>query len=193
MTESPVPMTDPSGWLDQYGNYLYRYAMYRLGNPDTAEELVQETFIAALKSRENFSGKSSERTWLVGILKHKIIDHLRKIYRERALVEELGTDVTLEGEFRSDGHWADGPQKWDTDPMEVINQKQFWETLQSCLEGLPKETAQAYVLREVDGLSSEEICKVMNITPNNLWVRLHRARMGLRRCLEKNWFGRDNV
>ena len=183
------PATDPSQWLDDHGDYLFRYALFRINDPSVAEELVQDTFIAALKGRETFSGRSSERTWLVGILKHKVIDHLRSVYRERGLMEGLEQESATDPEFGRIGNWVEGPRKWEINPEEVINQKQFWETLKKCLEDLPEDNARAYVMREVDGFSSEEICKVLNISANNLWVRLHRARTKLRRCLEKNWFG----
>ena len=188
MAETDAQLSDPAEWLDKHGNYLFRYALYRLGDPSIAEELVQETFIAGLKGREGFSGRSTERTWLVGILKHKVIDHLRKLYRERSLIQSIEAEGSTDGEFNRIGHWVEGPSKWDVNPAEVANQKEFWDVLQVCLSALPEETARAYMMREVDGMETEEICKVLNITANNLWVRLHRARMALRRCLEKNWF-----
>jgi RNA polymerase sigma-70 factor (ECF subfamily) len=161
--------------------------LLRLRDRDLAEEAVQETFLAALKARHTFSGRSSERTWLVGILKHKVVDHFRKLSREpfAETVEQEEGSFIEEGEWR--GHWraGDGPLDWGPVP----DRKAFWEVLDACLLKLPPRLADAFTLREIDGLSGEEVCKVLRVTPTNLWVMLHRCRAQLRRCLEVNWFG----
>jgi RNA polymerase sigma-70 factor, ECF subfamily len=180
-------LTEPEQWVRRYGDYLYRYAFYRLGDPAAAEELVQDTFIAALRNRGHFSGKSSERTWLIGILKHKLIDHLRRMYREKETFGQQDAEEVMAGDFDRSGSRFAVPEKWTIDPAAVIEQKEFWEILQRCLGKLPPATAQAYAMREIDGLPAEEICKVLGISTNNLWVRLHRARRALRQCLETNW------
>ncbi len=187
MATDEVERTNPELWVERHGDYLYRYALFRLRDPTTAEEMVQETFIAALRNRAGFSGHSSERTWLVGILKHKVLDHLRRIYREKAAFGETDADEALRTDFNWFGLWAASPGQWAMDPEQALEQKEFWELLHDCLRTLPAKTADAYALREIDGLDAEEVCKVLHISPNNLWVRLHRARMALRQCLEIKW------
>jgi RNA polymerase sigma-70 factor, ECF subfamily len=185
--------SNPEVWVDQYGDYLFRYAMSRLRDRTLAEEAVQETFLAALKGKESFGGQSSERTWLIGILKHKIIDHFRKSSRELPLFEEQ-LPYEQEESFRSTGewvgHWTEqaAPGEWGMDPIKSLQQKEFWEALERCLSMLPARLAQVFILREMDEMSSDEICKTLNITESNLWVMLHRARAQLRRSLEINYF-----
>ena len=185
---------DPGRWLDEHGDYLFKYAVFRLRDDTAAEDAVQETFLGALKAYEKFQGRGSERTWLVGILKHKIIDHFRKAEREAPIGEE-GDDGPEHADFfeRSDewvGHWnADcAPSEWHATPAELIERSDFWKVFSDCLSPLPQRTASAFTLREVDGLKSEEICEILSISVNNLWVMLHRARLHLRNCLEINWF-----
>jgi len=184
---------DPATWVDAYGDYLYSYALLRLRHRDLAEELVQETFLAALKSYKNFAQQSSERTWLVGILKHKVVDHFRRSTRERPIADfEISADD--DDAFRQTGEWANhwtpegAPKSWSDDPSQIVEQKEFWEIFNRCLAQIPPRLAEAFTLREVDGLSSDEVCEALNITPNNLWVMLHRARALLRRGLETSWF-----
>jgi len=187
--------SDPETWVDQHGDLLYKYALMRLRDPAIVEDLVQETFLAALQARHNFAGQSSEKTWLVGILKHKIIDHFRRINRERPVNDVESLPDESEELFEVTGLWAGhwkaemGPTEWATDPGRVVEQMEFWKVFEGCLSELPARTASAFTLREMDGLTSEEICKVLNISATNLWVMLHRARAQLRRCLEVNWFG----
>jgi RNA polymerase sigma-70 factor (ECF subfamily) len=185
--------TDPETWLGAYGDYLYRYALLRVRDEAAAEDLVQETLLAALKGRRQFDGQSSERTWLTGILKHKILDRFRRQYREVSL-DEAGVDC--EGEefgmdefFAADGHWAVKPGDW-ADPAKATENAHFWDALIRCLERLSPRQRQLFVLRELHGSDNEEICKDMEITATNAGVLLYRARMSLRQCLEHHWFGR---
>ena len=184
---------DPASWVDQYGDFLYRFALSRVKDPSIAEDLVQETFLAALKSRANFQGRSTARTWLIAILKHKIVDHIRKRVREPASdkVESL-SDATamdpVEGNFKDDGEWLNRPSKWDVNPLKIYEQKEFMDVLYRCLADLPERQAEAFMMREIEGLSTEEICKALNISATNSWVMLYRARMWLRQCIEKKWF-----
>jgi len=181
-------LTDPETWVSQHGDAMYRYALMRLKNPTVAEDLVQETFLAALKARHNFAGKSSEKTWLIGILKHKIIDHFRKSKRE-VLVEDINTEADHQDEFFDEnGHWNTRIGVWNR-PNEALEQKEFWEIFSSCISDLPEHLADLYILREINGMQSDEVCKVLNIsTTNNMWVMMSRARMRIRRCLEARWF-----
>jgi RNA polymerase sigma-70 factor (ECF subfamily) len=185
--------SDPERWVEEHGDCLYRFALLRVREPAVAEDLVQETFLAAIKGRDRFAGQSSERSWLVGILKHKIIDHIRKSTRERPVefIEELPNQ--LAEQFDDHGYWRHddgfGPKEWNTDdPTTLCQQKEFWQQLDDCLARLPRRTADAFILREIDGSTGEEVCQVLGITPTNFWVLLHRARMQLRQCLETHWF-----
>jgi RNA polymerase sigma-70 factor (ECF subfamily) len=179
---------DPSVWVDQYGDYLFRYAMLRLRDRPAAEDLVQETFLAALKNRESFAGGSSETTWLVGILKHKIADHFRRQARESPAEDGDLREQPDPSPFDRSGHWESGPADWGGNPADLFRQKEFLEQFTECLSGLSPNQANAFTLREIDGADTGEICKVLNVTETNLWVILHRARMLLRRCLETRWF-----
>lgn len=184
--------TRPEMWLEAHGDYLYRYAMSRVRDESMAEDLVQETLLAALKAREDFDGRASERTWLTGILKHKVIDQLRRQYREVSLENETGTDYDdgfgMEDFFTEDGHWADKPSAWGN-PAKATENDYFWDVLARCVERLPSKQRQLFVLRELHEASNEEICKDMEITLTNAGVMLYRARISLRQCLELNWFG----
>ena len=187
---------DPSAWVDRHGDYLYRYALMRLRDPALAEDAVQETLLAALQSRKAFEGRSAERTWLTGILKHKLVDHFRKASRQAYSNSDRAEGEAFEHDelFRADGEWKGhfdptrAPVEWCAGPAELLEQGEFWETFRRCIQPLPPRITSAFTLREMEGLSSEEICEVLGITANNLWVMLHRARMHLRRCLELNWF-----
>ncbi len=157
-----------------------------------AEEVVQETFLAALRARERFAGQSSERTWLVGILKHKINDYFRKITREKPAPEGDLAERELSELFDETGRWktpSTGPKEW-MDPSSALDRQQFWEVMKRCLGELPPRMASAFSLHEIDDMPSEEICTVLNVTKSNLWVMLHRARTHLRQCLEVNYMGR---
>jgi RNA polymerase sigma-70 factor (ECF subfamily) len=179
---------DPSEWVDRYGDYLFRYAMLRLRDRSAAEDLVQETFLAALKARDSFSGNSAESTWLVGILKHKIMDHFRRQAREAPLEDGDLRERHDPSAFDESGRWASGPTAWGGNPADLYREKKFLDQLTKCLSGLSPNHANAFTLREIEGADTGEICKVLNVTETNLWVILHRARMLLRRCLEANWF-----
>jgi RNA polymerase sigma-70 factor (ECF subfamily) len=183
-------MTTPNmhNWLNEHGDYLYRFALARLRDPHLAEDVVQETFLAAIKSPD-FAGQSAPRTWLTGILKHKIIDVMRKNVREITASSLMSDeDANMDEFFDETGHWADNPQEWDM-PEDALEQKQFLGVLQTCMEKLPPKLAQLFMMRDVHETDNEEICKELNITTTNAWVMLYRARMGLRKCLEINWLG----
>ena len=184
---------DPGAWVDRHGDCLYRYALLRLRDPDLAADVVQETFLHALRSRDSFTGRSSERTWLVGILKHKVVDHLRGSGRRQAANNGLAADTEARSEFDLRGHWRTGPASWSGDPGREIETREFWDAFGGCLSGLPRGLADAFFLRELDGLSAHEVQEHLGITAANLWARLHRARSQLRQCLETGWFGRKTM
>ncbi len=175
-------------WVDEHADYLFRYALPRLRDRDAAEECLQETFLAALKSVDKFRGDSSPRTWLVGLLRRKIADHYRKRYREGKGESIDATDPTIDAWFDEKGSWVAWPKRCELDPAVLQQRADFWTVLQSCLQALPDRLAEAFTLRVVDDRKPDEVCKVLSITPTNLWVALHRARARLRACLEANWF-----
>ena len=178
------------GWVDAHGDCLYRYALTRVRKPEVAEDLVQETFLAAVRGYEKFGGRSSVRSWLCGILKHKIIDHYRKASRETSFTDiEFFADETSD-KFVALGFWKheEGPREWNPDASEVMERGEFWETMRECLGKMPQRVAAVFAMREMDDIPSKEICATLDISESNLWVMLHRARMALRECLETNWF-----
>lgn len=179
---------DPSVWVERYGDYLFRYAMLRLRDRPAAEDMVQETFLAGLKDRRTFSGDSSEATWLVGVLKHKIADHYRRQARESPLEEGDLRDHPDTGRFDGVGHWTSGPAEWAGNPADLYRQEEFLDRFRKCLSELSQNHANAFTLREIEGLGTAEICKVLDVSETNLWVILHRARAILRQCLETRWF-----
>jgi RNA polymerase sigma-70 factor (ECF subfamily) len=180
---------DPEAWLREHGDYLFRYALIRLRDRTAAEDVVQEAFLAALKGREEFRGQASVKTWLVGILKHKIMDHFRKGSREIPVSSLTSPEDSAEEFFDRNGRWKEQPSHWGNDPKETLEKKEFWNTFEACMTALPGHLSQAFALREIEELESEEICNLLKISSTNLNVMLFRARARLARCLEKNWFG----
>jgi len=178
--------TNPATWLDSYGDTLFRYALLKTGNTMVAEDLVQDTLIAALKAHDNFQQKSSEKTWLIGILKHKIIDHFRKNSREQSRDDEISDyDNRL---FDESGHWRDPIQSWGN-PEQAIEDQAFLATLENCLEKLPAHHAELFMLSEFRDLDNDVICKLLDISStNNMWVLLSRVRARLRHCIDRHWF-----
>jgi len=178
--------------IETHRGYLLRVALLQLRDRDSAEDVVQDTLLAAL-SGSGFAGKSSLKTWLTGILKHKIVDAIRRKQREPVVVAAFGDiDAELDIEdfdalFKDNGAWDAKPADWG-DPEEALGRRQFFDMMDFCLEKLPPNTARVFMMREVMELESDEICTELSITANNLWVILYRARMALRECLQKNWF-----
>jgi len=179
---------NPEKWVDLHGDCLYRFAITRIRNPQLAENAVQETFLAALKSKDRFQGKSSERTWLIGILKHKILDYFRKQYKEIPVTDLQKEQDAINSFFDVAHDTVKRPVNWEANPKLLAENNEFWIIFEQCLKKLPKSTATAFSLRELDKMETEEICKILNVTTTNLWVILHRARLSLKKCLETNWF-----
>ena len=176
-------------WLEAHGDALYAYALARVRAVEAAEDLVQETLLAALAARHKFAGLAAERTWLTGILKHKLVDHLRKAVRQRPLTE-VRPDGMLDV-FDQHGRWRVAPSSWRADPQSALENAEFREVLARCLGKLPARMAQLFWLREAEGIGSGPLCQELQISPTNLWTMLHRARLRLRRCLSENWFDRE--
>lgn len=185
---------DPTLWVDDHGDYLFRYAVVRLRDRAIAEDCVQDALLSAIQAIDSYGGKSTERTWLTGILKHKIIDYFRKHSREVPL-DPAETDLTeFDPLFERDdvfkNHWNDylSPRIWQRSPAEALQEMEFFGVLQQCMSKLPERVASVFTLREMNGLETDEICEVLQVTSSNYWVMMHRARMALRRCIEINWF-----
>lgn len=178
-------------WVDEYGDSLFHFALARVKDKGIAEDLVQDTFLSAVKAQERFKGNSSEKTWLFGILKHKVIDHFRKGKSAIFVKDPLNDPDNVEAFFNAKGGWQNRPAHWRTNPGKAQETKEFLDHFYRCLSDLPQRSADAFVYREIDGLSTEEICKHLDITANNCWVLLYRARMLLRKCLELVGFGRQ--
>ncbi|MBA2676231.1 sigma-70 family RNA polymerase sigma factor [Ramlibacter sp.] len=176
--------------LAQHRDYLLRFARLQLRNDAWAEDAVSETLLAALVKPQSFGNRSQLKTWLVGILKHKVIDILRQRKREVALDPQDG-DASEELDalaFKADGHYAAQPSDWGN-PEQELSSRQFFAVLEACTDKLPAAMGRVFLMREWLELSSDEICKELQVTPTNLYVLLHRARLRLRECLELNWFG----
>jgi len=170
---------------------LLRFAQAQLRNEAWAEDAVSDTLLAALEKPQAFAGQSQLKTWLVGILKHKVIDQLRRHAREATLPgadDEADLDEQL---FRADGHWREAPKDWG-DPEHQLRQRQFFEVLEACIELLPATQGRVFMMREWLELSTEDICKELAISSTNLWVLLHRARLRLQLCLQGRWFDRHS-
>lgn len=170
--------------------YLLKFARLQMRNDAWAEDAVSETLLAALSKPQSFEARSQLKTWLVGILKHKIIDAFRHHQREvcvSPLSDDDSNDPLEHMAFKSDGHFAEKPADWG-DPEQDLNSRQFFAILEACTDKLPVVQGRLFLMREWLELSSEEICKELGLTPTNLYVQLHRARLRLRECLELNWF-----
>jgi RNA polymerase sigma-70 factor (ECF subfamily) len=178
--------------LENHRDALLRYAKLQLRNDAWAEDAVSETILVALEKPEAFEGRAQLKTWLIGILKFKILDKFRDNAREVALPEsddESDSDA-LEGLlFKADGHFAAPVSEW-SDPVSQLNRQEFFIVLEACMEKLPAQLGRLFLMREWLELSSEEICKELRLTSTNFYVQLHRARLRLRECLDLNWYGK---
>jgi RNA polymerase sigma-70 factor, ECF subfamily len=192
VTDSKPENSDFRAQLEQQRGYLLRFASLQLRDANAAEDAVQETLLAALAGEAKFAGRSNLRTWLTGILKHKIVDSIRRSAREPTVAADLDDASEFDTLFIPDGHWKTAPAAWD-EPQSALEQKQFLGVLEQCLARLPQKTARVFMMREHLGLDTEEICKELAITPTHCWVLLYRARMALRLCLDEHWFGSGNT
>lgn len=176
--------------LAEHRAYLLRFARLQLRNEAWAEDAVSETVLAALSKPQSFGNRSQFKTWLIGILKHKVIDILRQRSREVELDSDDGADGHEELDalvFKADGHFAQTPADWGN-PEQELNSRQFFAVLEACAEKLPPSMGRVFLMREWLELPCEEICKELKLTSTNLYVQLHRARLRLRECLELHWF-----
>ncbi len=175
----------PETWVDKYSDELYRYTLVRINDTGLAEDIVQETFLSAWRAKENYKAETSEKNWLYAICKNKIIDHFRKqatnIFTGAATEENIYFDEVA--------HWRDEttPKDWQLNYDLQIETKEFYSVLDLCKKKLPVIQKNVFVMKYFDDMSSDEICKALEITPANYWILIHRGKLHLRRCLEKNW------
>jgi RNA polymerase sigma-70 factor (TIGR02943 family) len=176
---------NPNKWIDLYSDYLFNYTITRVSDRDMAQDLVQDTFLAGLKSMKNFKGESSERTWLISILKRKIIDHYRKINSNKGKAE-----VRINySDDENEGDWLEEriADPFDKTAEDRIQNRELRDAIFDCLSKLPEKQAQVFRMKTIEGYDTEDICKELNINASNLWVIIHRARTAMASCLEKNW------
>ena len=179
---------NPEKWVSNHSDYLYNYALYKVSNQEIAQDLVQETFIAGLKGAQSFQGKSTERTWLVSILKRKVIDHYRREnVRKNTSSLDYNSPFIAEGAYKN--HWNEdrGPSKWSLDKSNNLETEEFQAILNYCMSLLPEKWRSAFHLKMMEECSGDEICKELDLSSSNLWVIIHRAKLKLRECIEKNW------
>ena len=178
----------PEAWIDRHGDYLYRYALSRTRRSEIAEDLVQETFLAAWRSRDKFGGRSSLRTWLVSILRRKLVDKLRHGMREQLATDVAEVDLATNEIFDHRGRWRRPPGEWDElCPDTPSRKREFWETIAGCLGKLPDRMRRTFVFRHIAEAEPAQVCRELGVTASNFWVLLHRARLRMHQCLERNW------
>ena len=177
----------PENWVDQYADYLFNFAVSRVSDAEIAKDLVQETFFAGLKSAKNYKGTAAERTWLIAILKRKVIDHYRKINSKKGKAE---VRMNYSSQNDTDGDWL---EEQVADPLSIlendeIENEELGLAIQECISKLPKKQSLVFTMKTIQGMSTEDICKELGINPSNLWVMIHRSRTALMSCLNQNWF-----
>ncbi len=181
-------------WVTLYADSLYTWALHKTSSKETAEDLVQETFLAAVQFFERYKEKSTPKTWLFSILNNKISDYYRRKYKNPATTELQQSDDAAEELFETlferDGHWANSekPLLWSEEPEHLLDNEEFCEILQQCLQKLPVHWRAAIQLKYLEEKNGESICQELAISPTNYWQVLHRAKLQLRKCLERNWF-----
>ena len=185
LTSMSNHVIDASKWVDRYSDYLYNYTIVRVNDHEVAQDLISETFLAGLKSAKNFKGEASERTWLISILKRKVIDHYRKINSNKGKAE-VRMQYNSED---SDGDWIAErvSDPFDKTAEDTIENDELADAIHECLDLLPEKQAAIFKMKTIDNFDTEAICNVYNITPSNLWVIIHRARTSLTGCLKNNW------
>ncbi len=187
------PILNPDEWVDKYGDYLFRYAFSRLRDQTAAEEVVQETFLAGVRYAAQYSGRGSEQGWLTGILKRKIVDYVRARSKHKLTgpyEDEMDLTTQL---FDAKGNWKAGAIPWSPDPSRGVEMEELWDVVKGCLKNIPQTQADVFVLSVMEEMDAEQICQELGITPSNLWVRMHRARLGLAKCVGAKWNQNEEV
>jgi RNA polymerase sigma-70 factor (TIGR02943 family) len=177
--------SNPTDWVDRYGDALYHFAIGQVRDPVVAEDMVQETFLAAIKARDRFHGESSERTWLIGILRHKIYDHLRKTLRRKTVSLDAGSALREDDPFHEPLAWVHEVAAECMTPDRHVELNEFRAALEVALGKLPPRIAQVFALYEMEQQPGRDVCRALNISEANLWVMLHRARKQLREELSE--------
>ena len=177
----------PQNWVDHYADYLFNYAVARVSDAEIAKDLVQETFVAGLNSAKNYKGDAAERTWLIAILKRKVIDHYRKINSKKGKAE---VRVNYGSDSDSEGDWLEEQvaDPFSQDGDNALENEELGMAIQECISKLPKKQSLVFKMKTIQGMSTEDICNDLGINPSNLWVMIHRARTALMGCLNENWF-----
>jgi len=180
---------DPNRWIDNYADYLFNYTITRLDDTELAKDIVQETFFSGLKAMKNYRGDASERTWLVSILKRKIIDQYRKMNSKKGKAE---IRVNFYEEGGKKGKWLEEcvPQTWGNEAEQNIESKELGLAINNCVNALPEKYRVVFKMKTMHNIDTEEICNELDISSSNLWVIIHRARLQLRKCMEENWFNK---
>ncbi|RXP64495.1 sigma-70 family RNA polymerase sigma factor [Lutibacter sp. HS1-25] len=187
MTQQVKHTLNPDNWVKLHADFLFNYTISRISDRDLAKDLVQDTFFAGLKAMDNFQGLASERTWLISILKRKIIDHYRKINSAKGKAE-IKMNFYTEGD--KEGEWIEErvPANWNNETDKNIENSELNIVLEKCINNLPEKYAIVFRMKTILEIETEDICKELEITSSNLWVIIHRARTQLRKCMEDNWF-----
>jgi len=177
---------NPNKWIDLYSDYLYNYTISRVSDRDIAQDLVQDTFLAGLKSMKNFKGEATERTWLISILKRKIIDHYRKINSKKGKAE---VRMNYNSDTENEGDWLEErvADPFDKTAEDKLQNNELGNAIMDCLSKLPAKHAQIFTMKTIQNYDTEAICNELNITASNLWVIIHRARIAMATCLKENW------
>jgi RNA polymerase sigma-70 factor (TIGR02943 family) len=176
----------PEHWVDRYSDYLYNYTIVRVNDHEVAQDIISETFLAGLKSKDNFKGEATERTWLIAILKRKIIDQYRKSNSAKGKAE-----IRINySDDENDGNWLEDQvsDTYEKTAQETMENEELGLAILNCLDSINEKHATIFKMKTIDGIDTETICNEFNITPSNLWVIIHRARTALAECLEQNWF-----
>ena len=183
----PPQTCDLESWVEDFGDRLLRHALLRTGDRDVAQDLVQETFLAAVNGLRSFRGESSPATWLTAILRRKIADHFRRLGTHE--LQAMDTDIARSVE--TDWDWPNAAEAWSIDPRKIVEDREFWEVFGRCLRSLPPTLAEAYILRDVEGETPKNICEMLDISGTNLSMRVKRARIAMRDLLQQHWFSAD--
>ena len=186
-TGNPSRTCELESWVEEFGDRLFRHALLRTGNREVAQDLVQETFLAAVNGLEKFRGEASPMTWLSAILRRKIADHFRR--RDAHDPQTIGTDIARSVE--TDWDWPNAAEAWSIDPRKIAEDREFWEVFGRCLRSLPPTLAEAYILRDIEGETPKNICEMLGISGTNLSMRVKRARIAMRDLLQEHWFSSD--
>ena len=183
----PKHLLNPNKWIDLYADYLFNYTISRVNDREIAQDLVQDTFLAALKAMKNFKGEASERTWLISILKRKIIDYYRKINSNKGKAE---VRITSNNDSETEGDWLEErvADPFDKTAEDTMQNTELGEAILNCLSKLPEKQSEVFRMKSIEGIETEDICNELNITASNLWVIIHRARTAMALCLKENWF-----